>query len=361
MSNTDDTNTPPPQNFEDRIDPVISINTSKLNEMMESRFKLWQETFLKSSSSSIKTDTGEVSDESAKTISNIESKQLINHVSFKPPQPLFGQNPLVWFTILEQRFNVANIKLETTKYSHAVGALDARHHNQFADLIIRNKGDSPYTIFKNEVIKVLSDTEKAKLNNVLHNLALGDKKPSQLLNEFRLNAGNSFNEKTIQQLWMKRLPQQVQMVLSAFENDVSLTILAERADNLVETLSNCQINSVNAAPSTSFAKSNHFTEGTSTHISTNFSAEESYLDKKLSNFLKEISSIMKINSRSRTNSRSRSNSRNSSNSPARGNLNPKHEDCWYHYKFGNKALKCVSGCKFFAQFSKDNQNNSKND
>jgi len=348
---TDGINTPP-QSFEscDESEVPFLITNARLNELVEAKFRTLQES---ASTSSKAAGNSENTDKVHKELMVNESKNYINHVSFKPPQPLFAQNPIIWFSILEQLFFSAKIKTECTKYSHAVAALDARLHNQFADLIIRDKGDIPYTIFKNEVTKVLSDTEKAKLNNILHNLSLGDKKPSQLLSEFRLNAGSSFNEKTIKQLWMKRLPQQVQMVLSAIENDVSLVVLAERADNLIETLSGCQINSINTASSTV----NKVSKNDSTNISTNSSfAIEKYFDEKLSKFLKEISSIV-INSRSRSNSRS--NSRNSSRSPATRSLNPKHEQCWYHFKFGNKALKCVVGCKFYEQFS--NQSGSKND
>lgn len=174
----------------------------------------------------------------------ISTKNKINAV-FKAPQPLYNQNPSVWFKILEQQFSLSGIRSEKSKYSYTVGALDARLHNVFADLILRDKGINPYTTFKNEVIRVLGESESARVNNVLHGLSLGDRKPSQLLSEFRLNSGTTFSESALRQLWLQRLPQQIQMILSTFENDVSLTTLAERADKMLEVMSQSSLNVIN--------------------------------------------------------------------------------------------------------------------
>jgi len=332
-------------------EPVISITSSKLNDLVDSRCREWQSNFLTTNGISEKTDAGQ---------NNInENKNFINHVAFKSPQPLFAQNPSIWFKILEHQFNVSNIKVESTKYSHAVGALDSRLHNQFAELILKNNGDKPYTVFKEEVIRVLGESEKVKLNNMLHKLSLGDKKPSQLLSEFRLNAGNEFTEKTIQQLWMQRLPQQVQMILTPFENVVSLAILSERADNLVETMSQSQICTVDSASSSLSATSKLFTKDSESHSLQNSSHFERLIIEQISDLKSQINKLNNSNPRSRQ--RSRSNSRNPNRSYSKERLDPKYEICWYHYKFNNKALKCIPGCKLFEQFTESKkQSNSKN-
>ena len=74
--------------------------------------------------------------------------------------------------------------------------------NTFADIITRDKGENPNSEFKQEVVRVLGESEKSKLNNVLHGLSLGDLKPSQLLAKFKLNAGTSFTENIIRQMWL---------------------------------------------------------------------------------------------------------------------------------------------------------------
>lgn len=284
----------------------------------------------------------------------------VAHVSFKPPQPLYTQNPEVWFVILEQQFQVANIKTEHTKYSHAVSALDSRLHNQFASLITRDKGHTPYTIFKKEIIRGLGESERAKLHNLLHGLSLGDKKPSQLLEQLKLNAGNQFEENSpiIKQLWMQRLPSQVQMVLTPFENDMELTILAERADNLIETMSHTQIQAV-TKPENFFPEistSQNYT--TNSNNQTNFSELLSIFKKDL---LAEVSTLINTSQR-RTNSSDRSSGNRSRDRSSSKGRSYESNECYYHRRFGDKASKCVSGCKHHTTFvMKSNESNdSKN-
>lgn len=326
------------------VEGIITLTNAQLNNLIEQRFRILQH-------STIANEVQGASGSSTATITplaedpppiNILNSRHIQYVAFKSPQPLFSQNPLVWFNILEQQFLVAGITTESTKYSHAVSALDARLHNQFADLIIRDKGRTPYTIFKTEILRILGESQKVKLHNILHGLSLGDKKPSQLLNDFKLNAGTAFGEAPIKQLWMGRLPQQVQLVLTAFENDVSLDVLAARADNLLETMSQSHINAVESIPpvQTNIQKTN-----TANH--------NQNIDEILGNFKRdmigEISALLKNQPRGRTHDngahptppdRTRSNSRS--------RMNQKYETCYYHHRFGDKAQKCVVGCTFFS-------------
>jgi hypothetical protein len=269
------------------------------------------------------------------------NSRLLAPIAFKAPQPLFSQNPLVWFEILEQQFNISRITSEQTRYSHALGALDSRLHDQFGDLIIRDKGTTPYTTFKNEIIKGLGESVKTKLNNVLHGLTLGELKPSQLLSKIRFNAGNYFNDESIKELWLKRLPQQAQMVLTAFENDFPLNVLAERADNLMETMCNLHINAVEKPNSSKIVPS-------ACSIS-------DLLDFKKEMLTEMNKMINSINNRSRSPNRSHSRSRRYRSNSI------KNETCYYHYRFGDKAKKCLPGCKHYQSTSQSSQPlNSKN-
>lgn len=269
----------------------------------------------------------------------------ISHIAFKAPQPLFAQNPTVWFAILEQQFKLTNIKTESTKFSHAVSALDARLHDRFASFITRQDlGKCPYTEFKQEVIKILGESERTKLHKLLHGLTLGDQKPSQLLAKFREYAGSNFAENSIKQLWMDRLPQQVQMSLTPFEGDLSLTVLAERADNLIETLAKFRgINAVSDSANTLYV--DHPTTSTPT---TGTSVQTKTILDAIATMQEQINQLSVQNNRSRDENRSRSPNRSfrgksRQRSPSQGELNDKGE-CWYHDRFADKAKKCISSC-----------------
>lgn len=285
-----------------------------------------------------------------------QNNGTVAHIGFKAPQPLHLQNPVVWFAILEQQFEIARIVQEQTKFSHAVSSLDARLHNTFADLIIRDKGATPYTTYKNEVIKFLGESEKTKLHNLLHGLTLGDQKPSQLLTKFKTNAGNNFNEASLKQLWMSRLPQQVQIVLTPFENDLPLATLAERADNIMETMSQCSVNSVGQTTSASY--SNYNSRASSDSVESNFDSKLASMKKEI---LNEISAIMNKHTGVRKNDRSNSRSRTSPRDRSPSNdRNKKSDVCFYHRKFNDKAQKCVSSCKRHKEFLSE-QRSAKNE
>lgn len=271
---------------------------------------------------------------------------FLSHVSFKAPQPLYSQNPSVWFAILEHQFTIANVTQETTKFSHAVSNLDARLHNTFANLIIRDKGATPYSTFKEEIIKNLGESEKTKLHNLLHGLTLGDQKPSQLLLKFKTDAGDKFSADSLRQLWMSRLPPQVQIVLTAFENDVPISVLAERADDIMETMSQVNANYNNQViASSSFNKPHLEVDKESTNI-------DSKLTTMKSEILAEISSLLgeSRSARGRNNNRRGASRERSSSSNRNANSHSKSEECYYHKRFNTKAQKCVSSCKHHQEF-----------
>jgi hypothetical protein len=331
-----------PGNEVDNIPPAVSASVTSTAEtvtLTSTQLRTLIENSVATALRSINdegasTSAGCGSTETPTTVSPFSSSGSVSHIAFRAPQPLFNQNPAVWFEILEQQFLVSNIVAEKTKYSHAVGALDSRLHDLFADLIIRDKGSMPYTVFKNAIIKGLEESEKTKINNLIHGLVLGDLKPSQLLAKFRLNAGCNFNEQSIKQLWLKRLPQQVQMILTPFENDFPLSTLAERADNVMETMVGIRIDSIEK-PASQIVNSNPD------------------ITDLLEKFKKQIFTEIAEFSNHRTRTPVRSNSRNRRfRSTSRG------DECFYHRRFGNKANKCLPFCKHFGKSAPET--NSKN-
>lgn len=328
-------------NGDDSEDENVTMSKSELRKLIETQVQQAVATALQPTATQNNVN-GNASSSSANSGVPGLNGGAIAHVAFRSPQPLHLQNPAVWFLILEQQFLISNITQEATKYSHAVSNLDSRLHNTFADLIIRDKGTTPYSTFKTEVIKYLGESEKSKLNNLLHGLTLGDQKPSQLLSKLKANAGDTFADDPLRQLWMSRLPQ-VQIVLTAFENDVSLAVLAQRADNVKETMSHISTNSSGYS-----AAATNYCIGTDETDSSNKSDLNTKLITMKSEIISEISALWNKSSenRSRNNSRDRSSSR--TRSPSNDNRNS--DTCFYHRRFGDKAQKCISSCKYHKDF-----------
>lgn len=258
----------------------------------------------------------------------------IDRVAIKPP-PFWKSSPKLWFSHLEAQFVTGSIVSDETKYYYVVAALDEHMLKLVSDIVEKPPKQNKYQIIRDSLIQILSESEAQRLQKLLKGMELGDQKPSQLLRQMRSSNDFALLDPVLKNLWLQRLPQQAQIVLAASTG--SLDDLALLADKILETFN----------PPTLFGISNQNQEVSS---SSNFTT----LEAKLDEFFKHISLVDRSNSNS---ARNRSSSRtfvprNRSGSPrpsqgsdTSGNTKD-YKYCWYHFRFGADATKCVSPCQF---------------
>ncbi|GFT30200.1 putative gag-pol protein [Nephila pilipes] len=102
---------------------------------------------------------------------------------------------------------------------------------------------------KKALLNRLTDTEESRLKKLLTDLELGDKRHSDLLRQMKSLAGNSISDEIIKSLWLQRLPQQTQAILT-ISND-TLDKIAEMADKIIAVYSSseiCQVTKVGSLP-----------------------------------------------------------------------------------------------------------------
>lgn len=137
-------------------------------------------------------------------------------------------------------------------------------------------------------------------------------KPSHLLRKMKQLADTILGEDILKTLWLQRLPNQVQAILSVSED--SLDKLALMADKIHETAGA----SVEAV-----------------HCPNNSAFDVSELRTQLAELTEEVKRL------------SRDRERKSSFSRRKRSKTPKKFDrCWYHFKFGEAAKRCQSPCRF---------------
>jgi len=255
--------------------------------------------------------------------------------------PSFWANlPAQWFAYIESQFNTRNITVERTKYDYVIAALPQETISSVFDLMqqISDGNDlTPYTTIKKGLIDRNSLSESARLEALLSGLELGDKKPSEFFRHLKTIAGTSdtMSDKLILNLWMRRLPTTVQATLKAIPK-VETTELLTIADNIFEVF-----RSSNSSPSINSVSSSHIPDSNlefMRHI-----VEENRDLRIEINEIKHMISNLNLNSnrsgRRRSQSRGRSNFRSKSRNSNSGM-------CWYHQKWGNKAIKCIAPCFF---------------
>lgn len=235
--------------------------------------------------------------------------------------PFWSTCPDAWFLTLEAQFELARMTTSKTKYFVALGMLDQRTIQLCQDVIRSPSENEPYETLKDAVISRLVESADSKLQRLIRDLELGDRKPSQLLIEMRQLAGNQFNEDVLRKMWLQRLPNQTQAILTVSAEP--LDKIAIMADRILSTFSyNSQVAEVK------------------TNVVENSKTD---LELKVEALSQKIDKISKSKSNDKFVRRSRSSSRSRNESGI----------CWYHRRFKEKATKCTHPCRYAGSVSKN--------
>ena len=255
-------------------------------------------------------------------------------VSLKLP-PFWPADPHVWFAQIEAQFSTRKITSERTKYQYVVASLQPDVAQEVRDFIIHEPSEQPFTTLKTALISRTSASEQKRLKQLLTEEELGDRKPSQLLRRMRQLLGERELEKSIlKQLFLQRLPSNVQLILASSSDSVDTDKLAEIADRIIDV----------AMPHTVAAVTPSTTSRTPTTTS-----EMTQLRGEIEQLVSQVRSLsFQLRERSRSRNRGQSQytgrqSRPSSPAPSHRNT-PATDECWYHETYGDNAHRCRQPC-----------------
>lgn len=227
--------------------------------------------------------------------------------------PDFWKNdPVMWFAQAEAQFALANVVRDHTKFYHIIAKIDQSVICHVADLVTTPPETNKYETVKQRLISRFQVSAQGRLERLLSACDLGDMRPTHLLAKMQeLAAGLNVTDDLLKMLFLQRMPPSVKAVLAI--SDGTIGKLAEMADKMLDTPS-----SHVAAASSSTSGSDAVTE----------------LQSQIAALTAEIRNLKS----SRGTSRSRSTSRSSRVTDD--------EICWFHRKFGGRALKCREPCKY---------------
>lgn len=226
-------------------------------------------------------------------------------------QPFWKQNPELWFSVADQKFQNFNIIADSIKFSKVIEALEVSTINKISNLIRNPPQVSKYATLKNQLISLYEESQESKLNRIFEELQLGDQKPSQLFREIKNLADDKISDEVLFSIWVKKLPTECAQNLRGLNKVSSLSNVLQMADGMLE----CSKPNITAIKTES-----------------NFEVLSKKLDTLIDTFQKQYrSSRNQFRSSSRTRPRSTSN---------------KEPLCFYHRRFKDKANKCVPPCSF---------------
>lgn len=239
--------------------------------------------------------------------------------------PFWPEDPEFWFAQIEGQFALSGITSDVTKFHYVISHLDHQYSREVRDIIIAPPENGKYLKLKAEMIKRLTASQEKRVQQLLMHEELGDRKPSQFLRHLQTLAGANVPEDFVRTIWSSRLPTNLQTVLAA-QPSKSLEVLSDLADKVSEIAPSFSHIAVACAPS----------PGSSLDA----------MAREIAELRKQLDRMnVKFNGRRRSGSRKPARSRSTSRNGSSAHFN-KHPTCWYHWKYGEKAHKCIKPCDF---------------
>lgn len=233
----------------------------------------------------------------------------ISRVAVKAP-PFWRSDPLLWFKQMESQFIMAGVTQDSTKFHTVVASIESNILEKVHEIIINPPAENMYGTLKDKLVSCFTDSEEKRLKKLLTNIELGDKKPSELLSGMRSLAQGKVSDDVLKQLWMQRLPAQMKAILAV--SDDRLEKLATMADKI----SDCNDSEIYAV-----SPSNNRLED---------------IEKKLESLCAQLESFGRSRDRSKSSGKRNRSKSSNKNKPL----------CWYHFKFRDRAKKCVAPCTY---------------
>ena len=161
-----------------------------------------------------------------------ESKPTPAGASFSVP-PFMPMKTGIWFSILGKYFGVAGISHDDEKALALMGFIDPQYLAKIEDTVTNLPATSQYDKLKSELIRVLTESDSAKVERLVEREEMGDRKPSQFYNDLKKLANPLASDEFILNLWRNRLPDRIREVLATVDDTSieKLTRTADRIDN----------------------------------------------------------------------------------------------------------------------------------
>ena len=149
-----------------------------------------------------------------------------NAVALKLPV-FWTQQPQVWFLQTEAQFNIRKKADDTTKYYYVVSSLDQSTAGQITDFLAQPPSHNKYEAVKERLLETFGLSKRDRAQSLLHLQPLGDRKPSQLMEEMLTLLGEHSCCFLSEQLFLEQLDRQLQVANENFSNPRALAAKAD--------------------------------------------------------------------------------------------------------------------------------------
>jgi hypothetical protein len=244
----------------------------------------------------------------------------------------WADQPRLWFVQFEAVVESQRLT-EAAKQNLVVAKLNKTAIQQVSDLLLAPPAERKYQTLKERLLQVFEESETRQFQKLLGEMELGSQKPSQLLRRMKDLARGKIPDATLQIMWNSHLPPGVQAVL-AVTQETDLANLANVADKVLEATRPVDIAEV------ATSKSEEKAQGS---IPTEIASIVARLSIEVAELRRSRDTQRKNPDRGRSSSGNRRFERPRSSS--RNQRGPNWL-CFYHYRFRERAAKCVQPCSW---------------
>lgn len=245
------------------------------------------------------------------------------------PLPIMVDGSIdAYFMSLDFWFLASGVQNDTRRFNTVMAQVPPAKLLELRSIIDACPDRNKYNYIKQKLIEHFADSQQRRLQRVLSDMPLGDKKPSQLYYDMSRTANGALSDAVLLDLWAARLPTHAQAAVVASQGAVSERVRI--ADAITESMSMRSINSFESSSSSSSSLPTADAQWPGMDV----------LRSEISAMFRSFEAGLRQTGRSH--SRVRDVSRNRSQSRGREDS----DLCWYHRRFGNKATTCRRPCKF---------------
>lgn len=237
--------------------------------------------------------------------------------------------PDAWFIHAEMQFATKGISVDKTKYEHVITALPQEVILTVLDFIQNPPRSNLYENLKKILVDRHSLSETVKLEKILSDSEMGNRKPSEFYRSLALLAGTSFSHDLLTKLWLRKLPKGLNVALTG-SNHKDTNEMIQLADKIWEVMFNSELSCIKEHTSHSLE-----------NIVENLTRT---LCESVNKLCIEVNSIKSQLEDRQSRPQFRNNFRR--NSRSRDRVNSNNWLCKYHYRFGERAIRCEQPCSF---------------
>ncbi|VDP09491.1 unnamed protein product, partial [Schistosoma margrebowiei] len=134
--------------------------------------------------------------------------------------PFWPDNIEAWFCYAESDFSKHGVIDTRAQFLAVVKALPREFNRYVTSSMFTSDVSDPYEILKRSILKRGDLTDRQRLDQLFNNIDLQHGSATDMLQRMRELIGlRTFDEGLFKQLFLSKLPQQVQAVLVSFQNN----------------------------------------------------------------------------------------------------------------------------------------------